>query len=98
MRRLTVFNAMSPDGFIADSTGDMSWAHRQDQEWNSFVRGNASGEGVLVFGRKYQVALAPVLLGGGKSMFAAVREKPALRLAGTRSFPNGTVFLTYHRA
>jgi len=52
MRRLTVFNAMSPDGFIADSTGDMSWAHRQDQEWNSFVRGNASGEGVLVFGRK----------------------------------------------
>ena len=47
---------------------------------------------------EYQVALAPVLLGGGKSMFAAVREKPALRLAGTRSFPNGTVFLTYHRA
>ena len=30
MRRLTVFNAMSLDGFIADSTGDMSWAHRQD--------------------------------------------------------------------
>ena len=52
MRRLTVFNAMSLDGFIADSTGDMSWAHRQDQEWDSFVRGNANGEGVLVFGRK----------------------------------------------
>jgi len=185
MRRLTVFNAMSLDGFIADSTGDMSWAHRQDQEWDSFVRGNANGEGVLVFGRKtydmmagywptpmaaenapavrkrmnelqkivfsqtmekalwqnttllkghleeevqrlkqqpgpdlvilggasivaqlsdarlideYQVALAPILLGGGRSMFAAIREKLALRLAGTLSFGNGTVFLTYHRA
>src|SRR5215467_296712 len=52
MRKLTVFNAMSLDGFIADSQGDMSWAHRQDAEWNSFVSGNASGQGVLVFGRK----------------------------------------------
>jgi dihydrofolate reductase len=47
---------------------------------------------------EYQVALAPVLLGGGRSMFTAIREKLALRLAGTRSFQNGTVFLTYHRA
>ena len=185
MRKLTVFNSMSLDGFIADSKGDMSWAHQQDQEWSSFVQGNASGEGVLVFGRKtydmmagywptpmaaeampvvaermnqlqkivfsqtmqralwrnttllkgdlrdevnrlkrqpgpdlvilgsasivaqlsdarlideYQVALAPVLLGRGQSMFTAIREKLALKLAGTRSFQNGTVFLTYHRA
>jgi len=47
---------------------------------------------------EYQVALAPILLGGGRSMFAAIREKLALRLAGTLSFGNGTVFLTYHRA
>jgi dihydrofolate reductase/predicted enzyme related to lactoylglutathione lyase len=29
----------------------MSWAHKQDAEWNSFVEGNASGGGVLLFGR-----------------------------------------------
>jgi dihydrofolate reductase len=185
MRKLTVFNTMSLDGFIADSQGDMSWAHRQDQEWNAFVSSNASGEAVLVLGRKtydlmagywptpmaaenapvvakrmnelqkivfsqtmekalwqnttllrgdlkeevkrwkrqpgpdlvilgsasivtqlsdarlideYQIALAPILLGGGRSMFAAIREKLALQLAATRSFRNGTVFLTYHRA
>jgi len=185
MRKLMVFNSMSLDGFIADSKGDMSWAHQQDQEWNSFVAGNASGQAVLVFGRKtyemmagywptpmaaenapvvakrmnelqkivfsqtmekalwhnttllkgqlgeeverlkrqpgpdlvilgsasivtqlsnarlideYQVALAPIVLGGGRSMFVAMREKLALRLASTRSFRNGTVFLTYHRA
>jgi dihydrofolate reductase len=29
----------------------MSWAHKQDAEWNEFVQGNASGGGELVFGR-----------------------------------------------
>src|SRR5690242_14836220 len=52
MRKLMVFNSMSLDGFIADGKGDMSWAHKQDEEWNSFVAGNASGDGVLVFGRR----------------------------------------------
>lgn len=185
MRKLVVFNSMSLDGFIADSNGDMSWAHKQDQEWNSFVAGNASGDGVLVFGRKtydmmagywpkpmaaqsspvlakrmnelrkivfsrtmekaswhnttllkgelteevkrlkqqagpdlvilgsasivaqllaarlideYQIALAPILIGEGKSMFAGIREKLGVRLASTRRFQNGNVFLTYHPA
>ena len=33
--------------------GDMSWAHnvKKDEEWDSFVSGNAGGGGVLVFGR-----------------------------------------------
>jgi len=51
MRRLIVFNQMTLDGFIADMNGDMSWAHKQDAEWNEFVQGNASGGGELVFGR-----------------------------------------------
>ena len=185
MRKLMVFNSMSLDGFIADSQGDMSWAHKQDEEWNSFVERNASGEGVLMFGRKtydmmagywptpmaaqnsplvakrmnalqktvfsrtmdkaawqntmllkgelteevrrlkqqagpdlvilgsasivaqlsdarlideYQIAVGSIALGGGKSMFAGIQEKLALKLAGTRSFQNGNVFLTYHPA
>jgi len=51
MRRLIVFNQISLDGFIADANGDMSWAHKQDPEWNTFVEGNASGDGELLFGR-----------------------------------------------
>jgi dihydrofolate reductase len=51
MRKLIVFNQMTLDGFIADRNGDMSWAHKQDAEWNEFVQGNASGGGELVFGR-----------------------------------------------
>ena len=51
MRKLMVFNQISLDGFIADLQGDMSWAHKQDAEWNDWVASNASGGGELVFGR-----------------------------------------------
>jgi len=51
MRKLMVFNQISLDSFIADSKGDMSWAHKQDAEWNDWVASNASGGGELVFGR-----------------------------------------------
>jgi dihydrofolate reductase len=51
MRRLAVFNNVSLDGFIADAAGDMGWAHRDDEEWSEFVRGNAAGDSELLFGR-----------------------------------------------
>src|SRR5205823_8847822 len=51
MRKLIVFNSVSLDGYFTGRQGDMSWAHKQDKEWNDFVAGNASGEGELVFGR-----------------------------------------------
>jgi len=51
MRQLIVFNHVSLDGYFVDANGDMSWAHKQDPEWNAFVQGNASGGGELVFGR-----------------------------------------------
>jgi dihydrofolate reductase len=187
LRRLTVFNAMSLDGFIADARGDMSWAHfaEKDPEWTEFVTGNAKGGGELIFGRvtydmmvsywtspqaakndgpvaermnslpkvvfsrtmdkaswrntrlikgelaaavrglkaeagkdmtilgsasivaqlaqenlvdEYQFVVVPVVLGGGKSMFAGVSSRPALKLAGSRSFKNGYVLLRYGAA
>jgi len=51
VRKLVVFNSVSLDGYFTDHRGDMSWAHRQDKEWNDFVQGNASGGGELLFGR-----------------------------------------------
>ena len=53
MRRITVFNSISLDGFFTDQNGDMSWAHKNDPEWNEFVAGNAKGgsEGLFLFGR-----------------------------------------------
>jgi dihydrofolate reductase len=51
MRKLIVFNHVTLDGYFTDASGDMSWAHKQDAEWNAFVQENASGGGELLFGR-----------------------------------------------
>jgi dihydrofolate reductase len=176
---------VSLDGYIADRNGDMSWAHKQDAEWNAFVAENARGEGMLLFGRitydlmasywptplamknnrtvaegmnrmpkavfsrtldkaswsntmlvkgdlaaevrkmkaesgpgmvilgsgsivsqlaqeglidEYQIALSPVVLGKGKTMFEGVDKKLSLKLTKSRTFGNGSVFLCYEPA
>jgi dihydrofolate reductase len=185
MRKLIVFNMVSLDGFFVDGKGDMSWAHKHDAEWNAFVSGNASGSGVLVFGRKtyelmasywptpmalqnspvvakgmnempkivfsrtldeaswnntklvkgdlatevrklkqesgpdmvilgsgsivsqlaeqnlvdeYQLALSPIVLGKGRTLFETIKEKLSLKLTNSRTFGNGTVFVCYQPA
>jgi len=182
MSKLVVFNMVSLDGFFVDGKGDMSWAHKNDAEWNAFVNENASGSGVLVFGRityelmasywptpmalknspvvakgmndmskivfsrtlekacwsntelikgdlvaevrklkdergpdmvilgsgsivsqlaqqnlidEYQVALNPIVLGKGRTMFEGVKDKLNLKLTKSRTFGNGTVFTCY---
>lgn len=52
MRKIVAFEQVSLDGFFVDAKGDMSWAHKQDAEWNAFTAGNAGGDGALLFGRK----------------------------------------------
>jgi dihydrofolate reductase len=51
MRRLIVFDNVTLDGYFTDARGDMSWAHKQDAEWNAFAAENAQGGGTLLFGR-----------------------------------------------
>jgi len=52
MRRLSVFNSVTVDGYFTDKNGDMSWAHKQDDpEWNAFTAENAKSGGELLFGR-----------------------------------------------
>jgi dihydrofolate reductase len=53
MQKSIAFTLLSLDGYFTDMKGDMSWAHvdSKDAEWRAFVEGNASGGGVLLFGR-----------------------------------------------
>jgi len=52
MGKLTAFEHVSLDGFFVDASGEMSWAHKRDAEWNEFTAGNAGGGGgTLLFGR-----------------------------------------------
>ena len=54
MRKLSVFNQVSVDGYFKKSDDDISWTHKPDDdpEFKEFTEGNATGGGVLVFGRK----------------------------------------------
>ena len=53
MRKLSVFNQVSVDGYFKTSSGDLGWAHQNDDdpEFKDFIAGNAVGGGMLVFGR-----------------------------------------------
>lgn len=53
MPRLVAFNQVTLDGYFCGADGDIGWAHRppQDAQWNAFVAENATGGGMLVFGR-----------------------------------------------
>lgn len=53
MRKISVFNNITLDGFFTSPEGDMSWAHdnTSDPEWNEYVAGNAKDGGCLLFGR-----------------------------------------------
>jgi dihydrofolate reductase len=46
----------------------------------------------------YRLMIAPMALGQGKSLFAALKTPLDLRLTNTRTFPNGSVLLEYVRA
>jgi dihydrofolate reductase len=51
MQPLIAFVTTSLDGYFADTTSDMSWAHKTDPEWLEFVSSNARQGGTLLFGR-----------------------------------------------
>jgi dihydrofolate reductase len=55
MRKLSVFNSVSLDGYFTGEGGDLDWAYRgsEDPEWAAFTTGNASGaSGPIILGRK----------------------------------------------
>jgi dihydrofolate reductase len=51
MRKISVFNNVSLDGYFVDAQGGMNWAYRNDAEWTAFGAENAKGNGELLFGR-----------------------------------------------
>jgi dihydrofolate reductase len=53
MRKLSMFNQVSVDGFFKTKDGDVSWTHDHapDAEFDDWVAANASGGGALLFGR-----------------------------------------------
>jgi dihydrofolate reductase len=53
MRRLVAFNNVTLDGYFTGENGDISWFKNidSDPEFKAFIAENASGNGMLLFGR-----------------------------------------------
>ncbi|MCC6984270.1 MAG: dihydrofolate reductase [Bauldia sp.] len=51
MRKLSVFNNVSLDGYFTGRDGGLDWAERSDPEWNEFTAANTGGGGEIVLGR-----------------------------------------------
>jgi dihydrofolate reductase len=80
MRKLKVFIQVSLDGYFTDAHGDMSWAHRQDAEWDAFAADNASGGGALLFGRvTYEMMASFWPTPAGRAANPVVAEHMGLR-------------------
>ena len=94
MRKLIVFNHISLDGYFVDANGDMSWAKAdpQDAEWNAFVAENASGGGMLVFGR-----ITYEMMAGFWPTPAAIQMMPAVA-EGMNSMPKVVFSRTLDKA
>lgn len=80
MRKLAVFNSVTLDGYFVDAKGDMSWAHKNDPEWNAFVPDNAKGESVLVFGR-----ITYEMMASWWPTPEAIKSMPAVAVGGTKA-------------
>jgi dihydrofolate reductase len=59
LRKLTVFNTVSLDGYFTDANGDARWAHQDDAEWQAFEVENVRSGGSLLLGRvTYELMVA----------------------------------------
>ncbi len=72
----------------------------------------AEGPGMAIFGSgtivaqfaqenlidEYQIAIHPIILGAGRTMFEGLTKKLALKLTKSRTFANGIVFASYEPA
>ncbi len=71
---------------------------KRDSRMDMVILGSGSIVSQLAQARlidEYQIALCPVALGKGRTMFDGVKEKLPLKLERTRSFRNGNILLCY---
>jgi dihydrofolate reductase len=47
---------------------------------------------------EYQIVIAPVAIGGGRTLFEGLKKNLRLKLAKSRIFKNGSVFVVYYSA
>jgi dihydrofolate reductase len=72
MQKLSVFNLVTLDGYIAGPGGDISW-HRVDQEFQKYAEKNSNSGNTLLFGR-----VTYELMAGYWPTQAALKDNPVV--------------------
>jgi dihydrofolate reductase len=78
------------EGYFTSSSGELSWAHKDpnDAEWNTFIRGNASSNAALLFGRvTYQLMASywPTSFAKQRDPIVAERMNSAKKIVFSRT-------------
>jgi dihydrofolate reductase len=95
MRKLVSFLQLSLDGRFAGPNGDMTWAHRddQDKEWSAFTADNAKSGGQLLFGRvtyEMMVTFWPTPLAMKREPIVAERMNSLPKVVFSRTLDRAT--------
>jgi dihydrofolate reductase len=93
MRQLASFIQVSLDGYFADRNGDMTWARKDDAEFNEFTAGNAKGGGVLLFGRitfELMAGFRPTPLAAQSAPIVAERMNNGPKVVFSRALDQAT--------
>src|SRR5262245_53325298 len=95
MRKLTVFNNVTVDGYFTDKKSDMSWAHAgsDDPEFREFTANNARGGGPLLLGRVTYDLLAsywpsPEALKNNREVADGINKAPKFVFSRTLKNPS----------
>ena len=97
MRKVTLFNFVTLDGYFErPQKGDISW-HRHGAEENEYAAENLKSGGTLLWagGLCDDGKVDPVVLGRGTQIFKNIKHRLDLKLTATRTFKSGVVLLCY---
>jgi dihydrofolate reductase len=83
---------------VKDDPVDLMRARKRESGPDMVILGSGTLVSQLTEARlidEYQLALIPVVLGGGRTLFESVSGNPELQLVSTRALDSGTVLLVY---
>jgi dihydrofolate reductase len=97
LKRVDWQNSSLATGSVADEVARLKRVSGDGLLWvgGSDLAASCLEQGLM---DEIRIILTPILLGGGKAVFDAIRRRHPLKLLSTKSFQSGNVVLTYEPA
>jgi len=107
MKKITVFNHVTIDGYYAGPNGEIDWFYAvpHDNEWHKYTHSQAGGNSTLIFGRTtYEMMKSywptPDAIKNDPGMAKSVNESPKIvfskKIKSAKEEPNWKKITLYH--